>query len=92
MSARERILAAVEYVRSGQGGYEQCSRHFRMTIDVVRKACTKAGVPDRQLARKLPTSPRYVAPERPIVIPKGERAAPKENFVQRSSAGRRFFD
>lgn len=55
MGARERIAAAVEYVRSGQGNFEQCSRHFRMTIDVVKKACAEAGVTEK---------PRQPAPAR----------------------------
>ncbi len=54
MSARERILAMVEWVRSGQGGYVKAAAHFRMTLDVVKKNCMAAGVPDVRQPRSLP--------------------------------------
>lgn len=44
MSARERIAAAVAFVRDGKGSFQKCARHFGMTLDVVKKACAAAGV------------------------------------------------
>lgn len=84
MSARERIAAAVEYVRSGQGNYEQCSRHFGMTLDVVKKACAAAGVAPVQVVR---------IPERPVRHSKfrqfSTRSAPLDDVREAEFQARR---
>lgn len=73
MSAKERIAAAVEFVRSGHGGYAKAAQHFRMTMDVVKKACATAGVADR-VPQKLPGPTASHARNkfnRDCIIPKG---------------------
>ena len=71
MSARERIAAAVERVRAGEA-IEKVARALRMTPDVLRKACSEAGIADPGLrpkpGRRLKTAfeefSLYRAPDR----------------------------